>query len=289
MIDHIGMIRNLDTDLLRTFVAVVDLDGFARAGNALGRSQSAVSMQMKRLEETVGCALFQRDGRRMRLTSSGEMLLGFARKIVRLNDETLDALRESNVEGPVNLAVMGDYATHILPGTLAEFMTEYPNVRMEVTTGMSVDLITHLGEKFDLVLATQPQGIGGGSVLRVEPTRWAFSERHELPELSPLPLAMMPPGNMFREWALKALDDAEIPWRAVFTSTSIAAVEAAALAGIAVAVVKQGTATPGLRFLDDRHGLPDLPVTEIALHIAPGQRSKAVQSAADFLIGKLRG
>ncbi|MEQ8442102.1 MAG: LysR substrate-binding domain-containing protein [Alphaproteobacteria bacterium] len=282
------MIRNLDTDLLRTFVAVVDQDGFAKAGNALGRSQSAVSMQMKRLEDVVGCALFRREGRRMRLTASGELLLGFARRIVRLNDQTLDVIRDSGVEGRVTLAVMGDYATHVLPGLLADFIDLNPNISIEVTTGMSAELITHLGEKYDIVLATQPQGVGGGIILRTEQTRWAFSDKHELPEASPVPLALLPPGNMFREWALKALGEAEVEWRAAFTSTSIATVEAAALAGIAVAVVKQGTATPGLRFLDRRHGLPDLPPSEIALHIAPGARSKAVQSLANFLIDRIK-
>ena len=282
------MRRNIGTDLLRTFVAVVDQDGFTKAGSALGRSQSAISMQMRRLEEAAGCRLFDRDGRRMRLTPAGELLLGYARRLVTLHDQTLDALHESEVTGPVSLAVMDDYATHVLPKILAEFIALYPGIKLEVTTGFSADLITHLGERFELVLTTQPSGSREGETLRCERTRWAFSARHVLPEDDVLPLALLPPGNLFREWALRALDEAGRRWRILFTSTSIAAVEAAAAAGIAVAVVKQGTAGAGLRLLDSDDGLPDLPSSEIVLHRAPDKPSPAAQTLAGFLVRALK-
>lgn len=280
-------LRNIDTDLLRTFVTVVDQDGFSRAGTSLGRSQSAISMQMKRLEDVVDSRLFRRVGRKMRLTPSGEMLLGYARKLVRLNDETLDALRESTVSGSVSLALMGDYATHVLPEALAVFMARYPDIQIDVKTGFSADLLTHLGERYELVLATQPKG-GGGEVLRTERTRWAYAERRELPSLDPVPLALLPPGNLFREWALRGLDSLEMRWRVLFTSTSIATVEAAAAAGIALTVVKEGTAAPGLRLLTEKDGLPPLPESEITLYRAPGKPSKSAETLADFLTRHLQ-
>ncbi|MEJ8570071.1 LysR substrate-binding domain-containing protein [Microbaculum marinum] len=277
------MRRNIDTDLLRTFIAVVDQDGFIRAGQALGRSQSAVSMQMRRLEEAVGSALFRRAGRKMQLTPAGETLLGYARRLVALHDEALDVVQDRQVSGSVSLAVMGDYATNVLPNVLATFIEQYPDIAVDVTTGFSYELIHHLGERFELVLSTQAEGARKGEVLRSEPTRWAFAADRELPGGEVLPLALLPPGNMFREWALQALDRAGRPWRIMFTSTSIATVEAAAEAGIALTVVKEGSARPGLRLIGRREGLPELPRSEIAIHRAPGRLSKAAQTLSDFI------
>ena len=288
--------RNLDTDLLRSFVTAVDRGGFTQAGAVLGRTQSAISMQMKRLEEATGSTLFQRDGRKMRLTPQGELLLGYARQMIVTHDQALDALQDSRLSGAVSLAVMGDYATHVLPGILADFAALHPDIKLDITTGFSADLLTRLGDRFELVLATQPQGTRDGQILRSERTRWAYSSRHDfrrrnVPEEGGkgeggdiLPLAVLPPGNLFREWALRALDRAGIHWRICFTSTSIAAVEAAAAAGIAVAVVKEGTATDGLRFLDASDGLPDLPSSDIVLYRAPGKHSKAADALADHLV-----
>lgn len=282
------MRKNIDIDLFRTFVAVNDQGGFIKAGNALGRSQSAVSMQMKRLEDICEINLFRRAGRKMKLTPSGETLLGYARRILNLHDQTLEALNESEIIGKANLAVMGDYATYILPGILAGFISQYPSIQIEVTTGFSSELLKHLGEQFEIVLTTQQKGFGKGEVLRTERTRWAFSTKHSLPEDGIVPLALLPPGNMFREWALEALDEAEVRWRIIFTSTSIAAVEAAAEAGIAVTVVKEGTARAGLKLLGPHDGFPILPESEIALHRAPGILSKAAHTLATFLVQSLK-
>jgi len=282
------MRRNIDTELFRTFVSIADQDGFIKAAQALGRSQSAISMQMRRLEEAVGCPLFRREGRKMRLTRPGETMLGYARRLVALHDQTLDAVGDSDVSGDVRLAVMGDYATNVLPDILARFMRTRPGILVEVTTGFSQDLMHHLGDRFDMVLATQSKGSMKGEVLRSEPTRWAFSAHHPLPETEIVPLALLPPGNMFREWALQALDKAGRRWRILFTSTSIATVEAAAEAGIALTVVKEGSARAGLQLIGAEAGLPDLPDSEIALHRAPGGISRAAQTFAEFLEAALR-
>jgi len=282
------MRRNIDTELFRTFVSIADQDGFIKAAQALGRSQSAISMQMRRLEEAVGCPLFRREGRKMRLTRPGETMLGYARRLVALHDQTLDAVGDSDVSGDVRLAVMGDYATNVLPDIIARFMRARPGILVEVTTGFTQDLMHHLGDRFDLVLATQPEGSMKGEVLRSEPTRWAFSAHQPLPETEIVPLALLPPGNMFREWALQALDKAGRRWRILFTSTSIATVEAAAEAGIALTVVKEGSARTGLQLIGTEAGLPDLPDSEIALHRAPGGISRAAQTFSEFLEASLR-
>lgn len=282
------MRRDIDTDLIRAFLAVIDQDGFIKASHVLGRSQSAVSMQMRRLEEAVDMPLFKRSGRKMVLTSAGETFQGYARRLVSLHDQALDALQENRIAGNVSLAVMGDYAANVLPGVLRRFIERYPDVLVDVTTGFSYDLIQDLGERFEIVLSTQPKGSLKGEVLRTERTRWAFSSRHVLPAGDVLPLALLPQGNMFREWAIQSLDKAGLRWRVAFTSSSIATVEAAAEAGIALAVVKEGSARAGLRLIEAGEGLPELPDSEITLHQSPRGLSMAGRLLADFLKAELK-
>lgn len=286
MTERVGapaMLRNIDVDLLRSFVTVAELRSFTRAAAALFRSQSTVSTQIRRLEELAGQTLLQRSPQEVLLTRAGEQFLGYARRIVALHDEALDVINAQSVSGRVRLAVMDDYATVVLPETLARFARSYPDVELEVTTGFTRDLLNSLGEEFDLVLATQKAGDGRGEVLRREPTLWACSDRATLDLEAPLQLALLKAPNMFREWALAALDEAGMRWRILFSSSSIGAVEAVAASGVALTVVKAGTARPGLQLLGPEHGLPPLPASEIALHQAPGRPSAAVQAISVFL------
>lgn len=283
------MRRNIDTDLLRAFLTVIDQNGFISASRVLGRSQSAVSMQMRRLEDAVDAPLFRKAGRKMELTPTGETLQGYARRLVALHDQALDVLQEKRVSGSVSLAVMGDYATNVLPNVLGRFIERYPDILVDVTTGFSDDLLLHLGERFDIVLSTQPRGLMKGEVLRSEPTRWAFSSKHTFPNAEALPLALLPQGNLFRDWAIQSLDKAGRSWRVVFTSSSIATVEAVAEAGIALAVVKEGSARPGLRLIGRDEGLPELPDSEISLHKDPQGMTKAGRLLAEFLKIELAG
>ncbi len=279
--------RDIDVALLRSFLAIQDHHGFTRASQAVGRSQSAVSMQMRRLEAVVGAPIFHRDGRKTRLTAHGETLLGYARQMVALNDRTLEALTDARIEGTARLAVMDDYATIVLPDLLKTFTAIHPGVRLEITTGFTLQLLPGLGDEFDLVLTTQPAGTGG-EVLRSERVRWAFSRRDPLPDLSrEVPLATHPLGSLFRNLAVEALSAANMRWRVVLTSSSLSATEAIAAAGIAVTLVKEGTARADLRFLGAEEGLPDLPQAEIALHRVPAGRNKAADKLADFLTHNL--
>jgi DNA-binding transcriptional LysR family regulator len=277
------MIRNIDIDLMRCLVTIAEKGSFTRAAAALFRSQSTISSQVRRLEELVGHTLLQRSPHEVALTRAGEDFLGYARRIVALHDEALDVADAQSVSGPVRLAVMDDYATIVLPETLARFVRSHPDVELEVTTGFTRDLLTRLGEEFDLVLTTQKQGDGRGEVLRSERTLWACSDRHELSLEEPLKLALLSAPNMYREWGLAALNAAGLSWRILFSSSSIGAVEAMAASGAAVTIVKAGTARPGLRLLDATDGLPALPASEIALHMAPGRASPAMRALRDFL------
>lgn len=282
------MSRNIDIDLLRCFVTIAELRSFTKAAAALLRSQSTISTQVRRLEELAGQTLLQRSPQDVALTRSGEDFLGYARRIVALHDEALEMVAAQRVSGRVRLAVMDDYATVVLPDALARFVRLHPEIELEVTTGFTRDLLHDLGEEFDLVLATQKAGDGRGEVLLTERTAWACSDRHDLILQEPLPLALLKAPNMYREWALAALNESGMAWRILFSSSSIGAVEAMAASGAALTVVKAGTARAGLRLLDAGEGLPALPASEIALHLAPGRSSAAVRALGAFLGEALR-
>jgi DNA-binding transcriptional LysR family regulator len=259
---------NLDPDLLRAFVAVADHRSFTRAAILLNRTQSAVSMQIKRLEERLGAELFSRTKANVDLSAAGEALLGYARQILILNDEAAGRLAERKVEGVVRLGVMDDYGTCVVPPLLASFLAGYPRIHVEMETGLTASMPARLGEAYDLVIAMHPEGRGGGEFLRREQAVWATSAAHTVEHQAPLPVALYPQGCLFRKWAMEALDAIRRPWRLAFVSHSLAAVEAVAAQGLAVTVVKAGTFPPGLRLLSDRDGLPTLPAADICLHRA---------------------
>lgn len=277
------MTKNIDTALLRSFVTAVELGGFHRAATAVRRSQSTISMQLKKLEDLLGVQLFEKSGRSRVLTRDGEEFAIYARRLLSLHDQALDAMSMSSNQSYVRVGVMDDYAVEVLPEVIAQFLHSHPNINVEVTSGFSDRLITGLGADFDLVLSTHPVGQGTGQVLRHEQTRWAFSAHKALPEGMDLPLALLPPGNLFRQWALRTLEAARISWRIAFTGSSVATVEAAAAAGIGVTVAKGHTANKSLRFLDEKVGFPSLPDTEIVLNRTAERESKPVQMFAEHL------
>ncbi|MET0674645.1 MAG: LysR family transcriptional regulator [Bradyrhizobium sp.] len=272
----------LDPELLKAFVAVADSRSFTRAATQLNRTQSAVSMQIKRLEARLGVELFNRTKANVDLSPAGEGLLGYARRILTLNDEAVGKLHERKVEGVVRLGVMDDYGTLIVPPLLASFAASYPLVHVEMETGLTSSMPSRLGKVYDLVIAMHPEGQGEGEFLRREQAAWATGAFHPVEKQNPLPLALYPQGCLFRKWAMEALDAAKRPWRLAFVSQSLAAVEAIAAQGLAVTVVKAGTFPPKLRPLTERDGLPRLPRADICLH-RTANLSQAGKLLADHL------
>jgi DNA-binding transcriptional LysR family regulator len=275
-------IPSLDPDLLKAFVAVADHRSFTRAAATLNRTQSAVSMQIKRLEDRLGVELFNRTKANVDLSAAGEGLLGYARRILTLNEEAIGRLAERKIEGVVRLGVMDDYGTFIIPPLLANFLAGYPKIHVEMETGLTSSMQARLGKAYDLVIAMHPEGHGEGEFLRREQAVWAAGPSQAVEEQEPLPVALYPQGCLFRKWAIEALDAAKRPWRLAFVSHSLAAVEAFAAQGLAVTVVKAGTFAPKLRPLSDRHGMPRLPVADICLHRA-ANLSRAGALLADHL------
>lgn len=278
---------DVDTELLRAFLGVAEHGGFTRAAAALHRTQSAVSVQVQKLEARLGRVLFARVGRTVRLTPDGELFCGYARRLLALADEAGAALARPPLGGPVRLGAMDDYATRVLPPLLRRFQLETADVRLEVQTGLTGAMLPRLGRDLDLVLAMHPAGTGSGQVLRREAAVWIGPADTRPEEAAVLPLALYPAGCLFRAWAVAALDGIGRPWRPAYESASLGAVEAAVAAGLAVGVGKAGTAAPGLRRLAACAGLPALPVAEIALHRARGRLAPAAVLLADFLADEL--
>jgi DNA-binding transcriptional LysR family regulator len=259
-------VPSLDPDLLRAFVAVAEHRSFTRAAATLNRTQSAVSMQIKRLEDRLGVVLFSRTKANVSLSAAGEGLLGYARRILALNEEAVGRVAERKVDGVVRLGVMDDYGTFIIPPLLANFLAGYPNIHIEMETGLTSSMPARLGEAYDLVIAMHPEGCGDGEFLRREQAVWAAGPLQAVAAQEPLPVALYPQGCLFRKWAIESLDAAKRPWRLAFVSHSLAAVEAVAANGLAVTVVKAGTFPPRLQPLSDRDGMPPLPAADICLH-----------------------
>jgi DNA-binding transcriptional LysR family regulator len=276
------MSPSLDPELLKAFVAVADHRSFTRAAATLNRTQSAVSMQIKRLEDRLGVELFSRTKANVDLTAAGEGLLGYARRILTLNEEAIGRLAERKVEGVVRLGVMDDYGTFIVPPLLASFLASYPRIHVEMETGLTSSMPARLGTVYDLVIAMHPEGRGEGEFLRREQAIWAAGASQAVEQQEPMPVALYPQGCLFRKWAIEALDAAKRPWRLAFVSHSLAAVESVAAQGLAVTVVKAGTFPPRLRPLSDRDGVPRLPAADICLHRA-ANLSQAGTLLADHL------
>lgn len=275
---------HLDPDLLRTFVAIVDAGGFTAAAQQVHRTQSAVSMQVRRLETALDRTLFQREGRGVQLTPDGEMLLGYARRLLKLHDEALAVLSRPDLSGLVRLGTPDDYVGRFLPDILARFARAFPRVQVEVHCEPSMSLRRLLVEdRLDWALLTCTPGAETGEVLRREPTVWATAERHLAHEDEPLPLALFQPGCPFRDWALVGLNGLGRPYRIAYTSASISGILAAVTAGLAVTVLCRSVLPTGVRPLSAAEGFPPLPPASITLH-----RGSSISAVAECLASYLR-
>lgn len=258
----------LDPDLLRAFVAVAERLSFTRAASVLNRSQAAVSLQVKRLEERLGVALFHRTTSRVELTATARDFLVDARRILALHEQALARLADNRSAGRLRLGVMEDYGTRWLPRLLADAAARYPLVEVEMDIGLTSRMLRRLGSSFDAVISMQRQDTTEGELLRLEEAAWVCVVDGAAEARDPLPVALSSPDCLFRQWASRALDACDRSWRLAYVSTSLAAVEAIVEQGLAITVIKRSMLTPRLRELDARQGLPALPRATIRLHRA---------------------
>ncbi|MDU7045814.1 MAG: transcriptional regulator LrhA [Enterobacter roggenkampii] len=266
MINANRPIMNLDLDLLRTFVAVADLNTFAAAAAAVCRTQSAVSQQMQRLEQLVGKELFARHGRNKLLTEHGIQLLGYARKILRFNDEACMSLMFSNLQGVLTLGASDESADTILPFLLNRISSVYPKLALDVSVKRNAFMVEMLNEnKVDLVVTRHRPGQFDCLTLRTSPTHWYCAAEYVLQKGEPVPLVLLDDPSPFRDMVLTALNEANIPWRLAYVASTLPAVRAAVKAGLGVTARPVEMMSPDLRVLGKSDGLPALPDTEYLL------------------------
>ena len=271
-------------DLLKTFLAIIDTGGFTNAGQVVHRTQSAISMQIKRLEETVGQPLFERSGRSFTLTAEGELLAPYARRMLKLHEEAVSAMIQPEMVGQLRIGTPDDYALQFLPGILAQFARAYPRVQVTVRCEPSSHLAPALANgEMDLTLLTGDIYRDMGDVVRNEPLVWAASAHHLVHEETPLPLAMFQSDCVFRKYAFQSLDSIGRAYRVAYQSASTAGILAAVSAGLAVTVIASSVIPPEIRTLGPEEGLPPLPVTPIVLATVSGKKSTVATTMAKFI------
>lgn len=259
---------SLDIDLLRSFAAVADTGALSRAADRVGRTQSALSMQMKRLEYIVGQPLLHRTGRGVGLTLAGERLLSHAIRMVQLNDGALSELRGQQLEGTLRLGCPDDYAVAILPPLLREFAREHPQVQMEVVCGPTPRMKESLAKHaIDLALLslTTTSDIAEGEVLRLEPLVWVTQRGGNALAMDPLLLALGPPDCFDHQAPRKVLEQAGRAYRVVYACGSLTGLIAMARAGQAITVVTATAVPADLDILPPESGLPPLPQLGVSI------------------------
>lgn len=282
------MATPLDLDQLQTFVAIADAGSFTRAADEVHKTQSAVSMQMRRLEERIGKALFEKDGRNNRLTEDGEKLLNFARRMLRLNSETVSAFDDAKLEGHLRIGMPDDYADRFLPEIMARFARSNPRVELTIICEPTVNLIEQVNKgAIDLALITHVPENGYSEIVRREPLLWVTSANHTAHEETILPLAFGRPNCIWRRAATEALSQMRREHRILFTSWSSTVITASVLAGLSVSVLAECSLRPGMRVLTEAEGFLPLPDVEIGLIRARGRRSPIIEAMAQHIIESL--
>ncbi|MCW6509503.1 LysR family transcriptional regulator [Lichenifustis flavocetrariae] len=278
----------LDMDQLRTFVAIVDTGSFTRAAEAVHKTQSAVSMQMKKLEERIGRAIFARDGRASKLTEDGIRLADYARRIVRLNGEALASFADQELAGHVRLGLPDDYADRYLPEILVRFSDLNPRVEVTVVCEPTPMLVSRIAAAdLDLAIITHVESRGRVSIIRTERLLWVTSSRHSVHESTPLPLALGRLDCTWRHAATLRLEDVGKPFRVLYASWNSTAVGAAVLAGLAVSVLPESALRPGMRVLGPSDGFPALPSCKIALLRNTVESSPLADALAALIVSSL--
>ncbi|GGB52901.1 LysR family transcriptional regulator [Roseibium aquae] len=257
----------LDIDQLRTFLAIAELGSFTKAGEAVHKTQSAVSMQMRRLEERVGIPLFAKDGRQSRLTEDGQRLVEFARRMIILNDETISAFNERDEIRHIEFGMPDDYADRLLPQVLAAFNRLNPSIEVQVECTSSATLRERVraGQIDVAVITSSEAGDLHGEVIRREPLYWVGSSRHAAHTTDIVRLALGSQSCSWRRMALEALDRVGRAYKVGYTSASASALVGAVQAGLAVTVFPESAIREGMRILEEKDGFPPLPFCDITI------------------------
>lgn len=275
----------LDLDVLRTFVAIAETGSFTLAASAVFRTPSAVSMQIKKLEETLGRSLFTRDARSVSLTNEGEMLLGYARRLLAINREAVSKFVMPDIHGVVRLGSPDDFGERVLPVVLKRFAQSHPAIAVDVTIDQSVNLRRRMSERtLDITLLTNSTGAYAADceILFTEPIIWAGMKGGCAHLREPLPVSLWEEGCAWRAGALEALAREGRSYRIAYMSAHTAGQRAAILSDLAIAPLPKSFIGGGLVELGPKDGLPEMGDYSLAMIVAP-DAAAPVKAAADHI------
>lgn len=277
--------KNLPMDVLRSFVTVAEVGGFTQAGELLGRSQPAISLQIKRLEELLETTLLKRNGAQLELTASGHTLFDYAKKILALNDEALNRLIKPTVSGRIHFGIPSEFATTLLPKIVGRFAQAYPSVTLEVTCDLSKNLLNaEWAKPFDLILALYDDPKAKRSDrIKTEELVWVTSRNHQAHQQPKVPLIAAPEGCIYRKRGTAALDKAHQPWRIVYTIPDLTGIQAAIEEGLGVTVLAKSTVPDNLQILKPSEKFPKLGKIGVSLNYPKRHSNEALDRLVEFI------
>lgn len=279
----------LDSDLMRGFLAVVETGSVTRAADRLGRTQSAVSMQIRKLEDSLGQALFVRGARGVSMTPRGQQLLPYAQRVAGLLDEAATALRVKPLTGPVRVGIPDEYLETVLPAALAAFARCHPETEVTLRCDFSAPQLAALAEdKIDLAVVFTSHNHDEAEVLCVEPTVWVTSIAHAQHLRRPLPVATYFSSDWCRDFALRSLDQIGMPYRSAFECDTAGGMRRAAMIGLAVAPLSRSTIPDGCRELTTKDGFPMVDAARVILRRNPHGTSPTIDAMAETLRAAFR-
>lgn len=281
------MTAPLDLDQLQTFCAIADCGSFTEAARRLNKTQSAVSMQIKRLEERLGQSLLTRDGRSVSLTDHGDSLYARARRMLRTNAEIMDLFSDGELSGSIRFGVPDDYAVRLLPVILSSFQRTHPRIVVDVRCQPSEELVEGMRTgKYDLIVFTQGTSHEYGELFRTERVFWVASHGGQALQTDPLPLAAGA-HCCWRDNALEALNRIGRDYRIAYTSSNATAITSAVLTDLAVGFLPESAIQPGMRIISEDKDLPRLRDAQIALMRASHAYGGIYEALANHIVASM--
>lgn len=280
----------LDSDLLRTFLAVLDAGSISAGAERIGRSQSAASLQIKRLEEIIGHTLFDRHGRGIALTPLGEELRDIAQHVVDLLDASLGHLRSEEIAGSLRVGIPDEYGPDVLPAVLASYARHHPNVEVSVRCASSAEFPVLIDRsELDMAVHDVAMAKKRQKILRRQPTVWATSSRHRPDKKSPLPIAVFDRECWWREAAIGALKRQKMEFRIVYESESVAGITAAIESGMAIGAIALSSLRQDFDELSASDGFPKLPQSTLVLETRKGLDQSIAHPMHEAIITAFKG
>lgn len=283
------MLTNVPTDLLRAFVTVVDLGSYTKAAEVLGRTQPAVSLQIRRLEDILRTRLLNTEGKQVRLTAAGVELGPYARQMLRLNDDMIAHFANESLSGWIRVGLPTDFSTTFLLNALTQFAVDHPDVRLEVESMLSRDLRLALAaDRLNIAIGVAPPGedvylVNSATIRPI----WAMADSFRWEKHLPLPIVRHPDPCEYAERMRAAMRGTKRAWKTVLVTSDVTGIQSAVLAGIGVSALTPATLSPGLRIGREDEGFPPLEPLRVGLFYKHARLSKAGHGLAQWLMDQI--